>query len=154
MSLTLLSSYYFYFYTYIYDIEVTTITSTYTTTTTTLSVYAANTATAAARLSSLSSSVEENDFTTPARATTALNSTPARVSASGSSLPDEPIQDDDTDEDDDPVLPGIGVGSPGLGTGDAPGAGTQTGIVSGWAVAWALGAVSYTHLTLPTICSV
>ncbi|OBT67360.1 hypothetical protein VE03_03031 [Pseudogymnoascus sp. 23342-1-I1] len=138
---TLYWSYYYYFYTYVYAIEATTITSTYTTTTTVLSVYAANSRSAAARLEDLSTSVEENDFTTPARATTALNSTPARPTASSSSSSDEPIQDDstdDTNEDDSPTLPV--VGGPRLGTGDLPGAGTQAGIVPGWAVAWALGA--------------
>ncbi|KAL5350393.1 hypothetical protein ACLOAV_003961 [Pseudogymnoascus australis] len=138
---TLYWSYYYYFYTYIYAIELTTITSTYTTTTTTVSVYAANSRSAAAQLSSLSSSVEENDFTTPARATTALNSTPAGPTASSSSSSDEPFQDDstdDSDEDASPTLPG--VGGPGLGTGDLPGAGVQAGIVPVWAMAWALGA--------------
>lgn len=141
MSLTIPSSYYYYFYTYIYNIEVTTITSTFTTTTTTLSIYAANSRTASARLSSLGSSVRENDFTTPAAATTALNFTPARATASGASSSGGSIQDDgtdDTDENDGPSLPG--VGGPGLGAGDLPGAGTQMGIVPGWAVAWALGA--------------
>jgi hypothetical protein len=133
-SLTALSSYYYYFYTYI---EVTTLTSTYTTTTTTLSVYAANSRTAASRLSSMSSSVEENDFTTPARATTALNSSPARTT-SGASATD--FQDDGTDQNDRPVVPGVGVGGPSLGGGDLPGAGTQMGVVRAWAAAWALGA--------------
>ncbi|KFY80130.1 hypothetical protein V499_00966 [Pseudogymnoascus sp. VKM F-103] len=134
---TLYFSYYYYFYTYRYDIEVTTLTSTYTTTTTTLSVYAANSRTAASRLSSMSTSVEENDFTTPARATTALNSSPARTT-SGASATD--FQDDGTNQNDGPVVPGIGVGNPGLGSGDIPGAGTQMGVVPAWALAWALGA--------------
>lgn len=140
-SLTVPRSYYYYFYTYIYAIELTTITSTYTTTTTTVSVYAANSRSAAAQLSSLSSSVEENDFTTPARATTALNSTPAGPTASSSSSSNEPFQDDstdDSDEDASPTLPG--VGGPGLGTSPVPGAGVQAGIVPVWAMAWALGA--------------
>lgn len=135
--LTIPRSYYFYFYTYIYEFEVTTITSTYTTTTTTLSVYAANSATASARLSSLSSSVEENDFTTPARATTALNSTPASPTTSGASS--SVFQDDGTNQDDGPSLPGVGAGA-GFGGSNTPGAGTQTGMVPAWAVAWALGA--------------
>ncbi|ELR02567.1 hypothetical protein VC83_08946 [Pseudogymnoascus destructans] len=134
---TLYFSYYYYFYTYRYDIEVTTLTSTYTTTTTTLSVYAANSRTAASQLSSMSSSVEENDFTTPERATTALNSSPARTT-SGASATD--FQDDGTNQNGRPVVPGIGVGGPGLGMGVLPGAGTQVGIVLAWAVAWALGA--------------
>ncbi|KFY16923.1 hypothetical protein V492_01018 [Pseudogymnoascus sp. VKM F-4246] len=128
---TLYWSYYFYFYTYIYAIEKTTITSTYTTTTTTLSIYAANSATARSRLKSLSSSVEENDFTTPLEATTALNSTPASPTSSSAST----TQGGGNGRNDGPVAPGTG-----LGPGDLPGAGTQSGVVSGWAVAWALGA--------------
>ncbi|OBT76858.1 hypothetical protein VF21_04716 [Pseudogymnoascus sp. 05NY08] len=129
---TLYFSYYYYFYTYIRE---TTLTSTYTTTTTTLSVYAANSRTASSRLSSMSSSVEEYEFTTPARATTALNSSPARTTSDPSATD---FQDDSTDQNDAPVLPGIGA--PGLGGGDRPGAGTQMGVVPAWAVAWALGA--------------
>ncbi|OBT88570.1 hypothetical protein VE02_03973 [Pseudogymnoascus sp. 03VT05] len=129
---TLYFSYYYYFYTYIRE---TTLTSTYTTTTTTLSVYAANSRTAESRLSSMISSVEEYEFTTPATATTALNSSPARTTTDASATD---FQDDGTDQNDAPVLPGIGA--PGLGGGDRPGAGTQMGVVPAWAVAWALGA--------------
>lgn len=120
MPLTLLRSYYYYFYTYRYDVQLTTITSTYTTTTTTLSIYASNTRTASAQLSSMISSVEKYDFTTPARATTALDSTPA--------LPTPSVNVPDA-----PVLPGVGGG-------DLLGAGMQAGVVPAWAVAWALGA--------------
>lgn len=129
--LTVPSSYYYYFYTYMYELEVTTITSTYTTTTTTLSIYAANSNSADDKLSSLSSSVEENDFTTPLAATTALNSTPARPTATSASS-------DDTDDDSGPSPPGVGVG-PGFGD-TSTGAGTQMGVMTGWAVAWAFGA--------------
>lgn len=137
--LTIPSSYYFYFYTYMYELEVTTITSTFTTTTTTISVYAANSNSADDRLSSLSSSVEENDFTTPLAATSALNSTPARPTATGASSVSYGSGDSgDSDDSAVPVPPGLGRGP---GTGDvSTGAGTQTSIMTGWAMAWAFGA--------------